>query len=475
MSAANKSMFKKIISNRYFWITIVVAILAGLIVFLYWQNSKNNYQRSAQSLFLLQDILTETASVKIMGDSIVDGHPTPKASYANAIAAATKSADQLAVLSVPEKLKDYKRAAVSWTNRILAGAKNPGTWNKLINAPGDFQLELNDNKAEEWLNVCLQNIAVLKEFGDTAIENNDREAMRYIAAKLLVQQHWLKGIMHSEDVSFLSFAGTPAHAEYINGMYIPDVGPSGCVEVPGGPPCPSSQPRNTYTPPQTTPTKSKSTTDSGTADAKKTQTPERTYRAVPIKNALVPGQNFTFGPERTVCPGRGSCQSASYESAVQSVTASAIDFAEGRAGAAEKWKNTWKELNKLMPEGQSGTPPSWPAIAGGHSLETSAGVTAEGGSPKEALAGVTVGVTGLSIKLSPLVQLFYDQCKSRNGIVGGANTVKAKLPTTESGYICVYEYDSPAWGKNPCWDFLTYSGGRYLGGNTGCPEGNLFR
>lgn len=110
--------------------------------------------------------------------------------------------------------------------------------------------------------------------------------------------------------------------------------------------------------------------------------------------------------------------------------------------------------------GQVGTPPSWLTIAGGQAIEG-------------ANQGVTVGADVLTPRISPRLQIFYNQCQARGGIVGGAGTVKARLPTTESGYTCVYKFNSPNWGENPCWDFLTYSGGRYLGGNTGCPEWNL--
>jgi len=54
------------------------------------------------------------------------------------------------------------------------------------------------------------------------------------------------------------------------------------------------------------------------------------------------------------------------------------------------------------------------------------------------------------------------------GIVGGANQDKGRLPTTEAGYHCNYQQ-----GANNCWDYLTYSGGRFMGGDVGCREKNL--
>lgn len=457
--------------HHYFWalgIVIASAITAVTGASLY---TSDIYQRSTVALPLLQDYLAETAAAKVMGDSINAGYRTPNASWAKVIKTTETVAGQLAALSVPNKLIDYKIAAVSWNNQIMAAAKNPTTWKKLSAAPGDFKLSLNDGKASEWLDICLQNISALKEFGDNAIGKKDREAMRYIAAKILVQKHWLKGIMHSESVNWLAYAGTPAYAEYVpayqNGdLYVPGFN-AGCVEIPGGPPCPGSRPQR-QVPQNYTPTKpatnNPATQNPGTQQSPaKTgagKTPARTYRAVPIKNAYVPGQNFTYGTDRSVCPGRGSCRPTAYEPAVEKTYGPAVNFAEGKNSAADEWTNGWKDFNSLIPAGETGAPPSWPTIEGGQAVEAGN-------------RGLTIGTDVLTPKLSPRLQIFYNQCQARGGIVGGAGVVKTRLPTTESGYTCEYKYTSPNWGENPCWDFLTYSGGRYLGGNTGCPEWNL--
>uniref|UniRef100_A0A7C4M2X5 Uncharacterized protein n=1 Tax=candidate division CPR3 bacterium TaxID=2268181 RepID=A0A7C4M2X5_UNCC3 len=61
------------------------------------------------------------------------------------------------------------------------------------------------------------------------------------------------------------------------------------------------------------------------------------------------------------------------------------------------------------------------------------------------------------------VQTFYNSCKSRGGSIP-ATSVKERLPTTEGGYNCKI---------GSCWEFLTYSGKFYSGGNLGCPEQGL--
>lgn len=64
------------------------------------------------------------------------------------------------------------------------------------------------------------------------------------------------------------------------------------------------------------------------------------------------------------------------------------------------------------------------------------------------------------------VQAFYNECKAKGGISPGPGGKKERLPTTESGYTCWYQ-------NRTCWDFLTYSRERYMGGAPGCPELNL--
>ena len=64
------------------------------------------------------------------------------------------------------------------------------------------------------------------------------------------------------------------------------------------------------------------------------------------------------------------------------------------------------------------------------------------------------------------VQQFFDECTGKGGIITGKGGVKERLPTTEEGYTCWYQ-------DRDCWDFLTYSKERFMGGNPGCPEANL--
>lgn len=82
-------------------------------------------------------------------------------------------------------------------------------------------------------------------------------------------------------------------------------------------------------------------------------------------------------------------------------------------------------------------------------------------------AGLTQGQTQNNV--SPMEQAFTDECHAKGGTVGGTGGVKTRLPTTLSaGFNCNY----PS-GDHSCWDYLTTSGERYMGGENGCPELNL--
>lgn len=76
-------------------------------------------------------------------------------------------------------------------------------------------------------------------------------------------------------------------------------------------------------------------------------------------------------------------------------------------------------------------------------------------------AGVGEGEAYVAPQFSPRVQAFRDSCKARGGNPDPTIMIKTRLPTTEGGYNC--EIGS-------CWEFLTYSGRNFAGGNPGCPE-----
>lgn len=122
-------------------------------------------------------------------------------------------------------------------------------------------------------------------------------------------------------------------------------------------------------------------------------------------------------------------------------TATTYDPNGPMAKEAEEWQRQWQEFLNRVPEG------SKPAFEGVK------------GNPNP----------GAEEQISPIVQVFYDDCAVKGGTVGNASIPKSRLPTTEFGYTCEYKNKD----NKACWDYLTYSGGWYMGGETGCEEENL--
>lgn len=348
---------------------IVVVILIGLGFYLYKTNISNN-KKFTISLALIQENSNEIANAKIMGDSIIAKKNIPGSSMVRVKSTAELVSNRLEFMSVPKELLDYKQSIIDWSQLITKAVDDTKTWSSVSNQPRDFQLKLSQKQSEKLFQDSVNKITELKEFGDNAIKRKDRITMLYIAAKLSVQEHWLNGILHSQNAGLLSF-----------------------------------------------------------------------------NNLVSPALALGYGDivPRKICIGTGGLSVGDHttnvfcvEDAIQStneIKSSTIGFAEGKKGAEDDWDNNWHK---------------------------------EGG-----LGVISQGETTNTSGKSPALQAFYNTCQNNGGIVGGAGTVKTGLPTTESGYTCEYKIKDKDGASIPCWDFMTYSGGRYMGGNNGCQEKNL--
>ncbi len=170
------------------------------------------FSTSEDPVYLLQDNLTTATAIKIYGDTMKVAVPTAFTGKNDTVANTEQNiAQKIAALHLPSNLADYKKAATVWPGRIAEAAGDLKTWSDLSKQPGDFNLTIRSSKAKKYLEHATEQLAVLKEFGDANIKRGDREAMAYLAAKLLVQDHWLNGLAHSKN-SFLAQAITPALA-----------------------------------------------------------------------------------------------------------------------------------------------------------------------------------------------------------------------------------------------------------------------
>ncbi len=89
-------------------------------------------------------------------------------------------------------------------------------------------------------------------------------------------------------------------------------------------------------------------------------------------------------------------------------------------------------------------------------------INASGGQP---IGGAGAGVgPGVTVPVPPQLQAFRASCQAQGGTTGSPTFVTERMPTTEGGWGCQI-------GR--CWNYLTYSGTVYKGGEPGCPEQGL--
>jgi len=363
----------------------IPALIFSIILLLFgiWAFHDMEYNSAAKALPVIQDSLSEVAAAKLMGDSIMTGGVVPSGIWMSKIKQiASDSSENLTRIYSPALLTDYKKSAISWISTISDAAANTSIWKDLPEQPTDFDLSLNDTKAKEYLETSVKKLSELKNYGDAAIKRQDRKTMYYIAAKILVQEHWLNGIIYSTNPGFLGSNRTVL---------------------------------NVYA------------------------APARTIR--PSVRHCDPGPCHNTTP-RKICISYSTYSSCGSEilASADEIYKAAIAYSKGSYKAEDTWSSSWNDA-----------PPLVPNISAGQPIDTTGGVT-----QGEANQGQAVP------------QFFVDDCRAKGGIVGGTGGVKTRLPTTESGYNCDYKN-----GSTSCWDLLTYSGGRYMGGDNGCPEQNL--
>lgn len=195
---------------------VIIIVIAGSGYFFYDDINDFFYEifygSGQDPLYLVQDNLTSAAAVKIYGDAFKAGSPAAFIGKNDIVANAEQSiAQKIVNLRLPAKLVDYKKVVTVWPGRIAEAAGDLSKWKDLPAQPADFTLTISPAKAKKYLQHTVEQLILLKEFGDSAIKRQDREAMAYLTAKLLVQDHWLNGLTHSNN-SFFAGLFKPALA-----------------------------------------------------------------------------------------------------------------------------------------------------------------------------------------------------------------------------------------------------------------------
>lgn len=347
------------------------AAVIVLILFIYSVFVQSNYKSLEQKLPSLQDNLAEVATAKLMGDSIMAGRGVSNMWMGKIATNVKTTVSSLKQLPTSGSLESYRKAAIGWSDNISGAAAKTATWKDLPESPPTFTLSLNDRKVNDYIETSLQKVAKLKAAGDLAVKRQDRQTMYFIAGQLLVQEHWLDGIMHSKNPGALGFR----------------------------------------------------------------------LHLVPSALAWFPG------PANRVwqCDSRSTAQrcnaGANPVDLVKNIRQSAQRYAAAEPGADEQWDKVTADQLKI-PTNQ--------------------------GQYTDTKGGVYNGLPNLPPQLSPTEKAFVDDCKAKGGTTANTGGVMTRMPTTETGLRCNYPHDG-----NPCWDYLTRTGRRYMGGNPGCPEENL--
>lgn len=180
-------------------VVLMAVIVAMGLLFNYYSN-RFNEKYIAEALPIIQEGLSEVAAAKLAGDTLAANQKNVPASFnwQKVQDVANNVATLLDDLQSNYRLSEYKKAGIAWAEKIRDAAKGQNNWKNVPEAPADFTIVLKEKEAEKLFNNSLVKIFELIRFGTNAIERNDKETMRYIAARLLVQDHWLNGLVNYE-------------------------------------------------------------------------------------------------------------------------------------------------------------------------------------------------------------------------------------------------------------------------------------
>lgn len=379
------------------WGILSVAILAILIGAGIYAFSRPDYKRSVVVLPDIQNSLVDVAAAKLMGDAITAKKATAGATMAKVNEAVAAAAKKLNSLSVSPLLKAYQQSALAWSNQIAVAAQITEIWKDLPSQPGDFPLALSDSQATQLFQDSIKKIAGLKQDGHGAVLKKDRDAMRLVAAKLVMQQHWLNGLLHSQTTGSLS--SRLVFPVFASTLDVPPVGPGTDVtcQVCSDPKVHwTAQLRKQYgcdtrckpqQPAQQQQPQNQSQTNQTQGQNQTPQTPPSAETKDNGQNQQPENQEKPYSYEdvkpRKICIGRGGTGTGPnngsatnvycVEEAISStneIAASAIGFAQGKSMTVNNWDKQFAEIDKIpLPEvatGQTGQQPSTPSAAGGH-------------------------------------------------------------------------------------------------------------
>lgn len=426
------------VQAKPFLLPLPIAVLLLLAVGGWFVYGRLSSSALASSLPVLQASLAEVTFAKFAGDALGDRTKKPPAGWTWKEVQKTADAEAKILANLQGgPLDGYAKAATVWAAKIKDESKERKAWSALPDVPGDFELRLKPEQAEELLKAAVVDIGKTKSFGDAAIVGQDRDALLRIAAFLLVQKHWLDGLVHYREAGWLSRLATPAQAYAVEGK----------------------------------------------------QTCFTTWNGKPLCSIEIQGQ-------------------------LTGVYEAALAAANGEKDSDKRWSESWDNASRLTAESLAanahrleamgevgGGEPDKPTerspreqafidrcqvvggLIGGASQSVGPLLSTERGMYCGYKQGANNcwrflnvsgdyyggGDVGCLAEMVPLeLHYFMENCYANAGIVGGANQITDRMPTTEHGAYCGFKQ-----GNKNCWRFLTASGRYFAGGDAGCPEANL--
>ncbi len=417
-------------------IPIILVLVLGVGIWFYL--GKANQSDLASALPVVQASLSEVASAKLAGDILSDKSKKAPSDmgWKDVQERASVESGILANLGTTPVLNGYTKAATVWTTKIRDEAKEHKAWSSLPVEPEEFELTLKQQQAEELLRVSVIRIGALKSFGTAAMLQKDLRTMRYIAAELLVQEHWLQGLAHYREASLLAALMPAAQAYSAEGKKV-------CFTTWNNKPLCVTEVLDSVSDLES----AAMGYVAGDKDAEKNwsdawskasglaaESLAANGHSLEAQAMVEMGEDVVLPDSERVREFKERCQAAAgIIGGANQIADHLLSTERGiYCGYKQGHDNCWRYLT----------------VSG------------------DRYSGGDVGCQEEYVPLDE--QLFRDDCYAFAGSIGGANQIVDRLPTTERGTYCGFKR-----GQDSCWRYLTASGRYFAGGEGGCVNINL--
>ena len=182
---------------------IIPLILTIILIpsFLFIRN-RNKFEKSYDQILLIQDLFAETAAMKSYSEDIKQGREVPEGLTSEIIKEQLSiTSDELAAIKPSDMLLGYFNSVNTW---IISVNNANLDFSSIPEKPKQFSIALSETDLTKATADVIERLSILKESGDLAIAYDDKIAMRRIAIRLLVLDHWVTSLEYAEDPGFFS-------------------------------------------------------------------------------------------------------------------------------------------------------------------------------------------------------------------------------------------------------------------------------